>query len=382
VAAVSAPTFSSFSVPQSASIPTLSAIEGWDTEYLNAAAAHWTTTAETWEIAFTEVSSQMPAPGGTPWQGAASSAAQERAYSDRLRVIGTADELHGAAAVARAGSTELLSAKQGALSAISQARAAGFLVSEDLSVSHPGRVSNGNVAAVRAEAQGFADTIRSRAMVLATVDQQLAAKLSTSAATVAKTSFDDSKTQMLGFGPRDPKQSPPTDALSVKDANDVHKRVDPLPPGKNRGVKVLPNAAAVEALYAELTKNGTPLPPGTYKGEWEALPDGTKIGFRPDSKSGGPTVEIWNPDGSKMWDVHVGDPPKRPPPMPAPVPVPVPAPAPVAVPSPESPSLPDIGSVPPLPDPSPVDVVVGGIAAVGVGIITGIEELGKWAFSP
>jgi hypothetical protein len=89
-----------------------------------------------------------------------------------------------------------------------------------------------------------------------------------------------------------------------------------------RSVKVLPTAAAVEALYAELTRNGTSLPSGTYKGEWQVLPDGTKIGFRPDSKSGGPTVEIWNPDGSKMWDVHIGDPPKRSPPLPAPVPAP------------------------------------------------------------
>jgi hypothetical protein len=151
-----------------------------------------------------------------------------------------------------------------------------------------------------------------------------------------------------------------------------------------RSVKVLPTAAAVEALYAELTRNGTSLPSGTYKGESQVLPDGTKIGFRPDSKSGGPTVEIWNPDGSKMWDVHIGDPPKRSPPLPAPVPAPVPdpAPAPIAVPTPETPALPEVVGVPSLPNPSPVDAVVGGIAVVGVGIITGPEQLGKWVFSP
>jgi hypothetical protein len=236
MAAVSAPSLGALPVAAVVSIPTLSAIEGWDTGYLNAAAAHWTTTAVKWESAFTDVSTQMPAPGGSPWQGAASSAAQQRAYSDRLRVIGSADELHGAAAVARTGANELANAKQRTLSAISEARAAGFAVSEDFSVSYRGRVSTGNAAAVHAEAQSFADTIRSRAMTLSTLDQQVAGKLSESAATVAKTSFDSSKTQMLSFGPRDPKQSPPTDALSVKDAGDVHDRVDPLPPGKNRGV--------------------------------------------------------------------------------------------------------------------------------------------------
>ncbi|QEN15458.1 hypothetical protein ACRDU6_24700 [Mycolicibacterium sp. ELW1] len=365
-------------------IPTLSAVEGWSTEYLSAAAGHWTITAATWEDAFTEVANETGSPAGSQWDGAAAVAAQSRTYGDRLKVIGSADELHSAAAAARAGAQELSAAKQRAIAAISQARSAGFDVAEDLSVTYRGRVTATNAASLQAQAQTLAASIRTKAMELSAVDQRVAARLTETAASVAQTSFDRSDTKVLGFGPRDPKESPPTDALSVKDAGDVHKRVDPLPPGKNRGVKVLPNAAAVEALYAELTKNGKQLPSGTYKGEWQVLPDGTKIGFRPDSKSGGPTVEIWNPDGSKMWDVHVGDPPNRRPPIPepapAPAPAPVPAPAPAPVASPE-PSAPDLGS-PELPTPSPVDVFVGGVVAIGAGIVAGIETVGGWVFSP
>lgn len=186
---------------------------------------------------------------------------------------------------------------------------------------------------------------------------------------------------------RVPAPKDPAHLLSVHNAEDVHRVVDPLPPGRNRGVKVLPNAAAVEALYAELTQNGQPLPPGTYKGQWMVLPDGTRIGFRPDSKSGGPTVEIWNPDGSKMWDVHVGEPPKnwRPPvpaPAPEPVPVQVPEPAPGQAPVTVGAPAPDVGTAPALPPPSTVDIIIGGAIAVGAGIVLGIEQLGKWVFSP
>jgi hypothetical protein len=361
-------------------LPTITAIENWDTANLTTAANHWILTAKTWERAFTEISERMPNPGGAPWEGIAASAAERRTYADRLKVIGVADELHSAAAVARKGANELASARQRALSAVADARAAGFTVSDDLSLSCRVPVTATGSAVLLARMQTFAADIRVKASALALLDQQVAGKLNNSALQVSKTSFDRSDTRMLGYGRLDPKEAPPTDALPVRDVDDVHKRVDPLPPGRNRGVKVLPNAAAVEGLYAELTENATPAPSGTYKGEWQTLPDGTKVGFRPDSKSGGPTVEIWNPDGSKMWDVHVGDPPKRSPPIPAPAPAP--APAPVTVPAPEAPLIPDIGGVSPASDLSPVEVEVGGVVVIGVGIVAGVGKLGQWIFSP
>lgn len=158
--------------PPATPIPTLSAVEGWSTEYLSAAAGHWTSTAATWEDAFTEVANETGSPQ-VQWDGGvAAAAAQLRTYRDRLKVIGSADELHSAAAAARAGAEELSATKQRAVAAISQARSAGFFdVAEDLSVSYRGRVTATNAASLQTQAQTLAASIRTKAMELSAVDQ-------------------------------------------------------------------------------------------------------------------------------------------------------------------------------------------------------------------
>lgn len=209
-------------------------METWDTEHLTAAASHWTSNATSWEIAFTEVFHQMPNPGGSPWSGAAADAAHLRAHSDRAKVITVADYLHSAAATARSGVIELEAAKQRVLSAVNDAPMAGFTVGEDYSVAykHPVR-SPAEAAARRAQAESLAAQIRSRAVALAALDQQVANRISAAAMDVGRVGF---------------KEEPPNaDALSVKDAKDVHRIVDPLPPGKNRGVKTLPTPEAIRA---------------------------------------------------------------------------------------------------------------------------------------
>ena len=177
----------------------------------------------------------------------------------------------------------------------------------------------------------------------------------------------------------------PAQALSVHNAQDVHNIVDPLPPGRNPGVKELPTAAEIWGLYGTLTQNATPLPTGTYgqgAGQWAQLPDGTKIGIRPDSKSGGPTVEIWYPDGEEV-DVHQPL-PKKPAPQPAPEPAPQPQPNTVPAtqtPAPEThePSHDDSGRpsfhVDP-PSPGVWTTIVGILGVIG-GIIGGIGEFAR-----
>lgn len=118
--------------------------------------------------------------------------------------------------------------------------------------------------------------------------------------------------------------------LSVHNADDVHSRVDPLPPGRNPKIsKQLNTPAEIWELYRELTENATPLPlkPG-YKGEWQILEDGTRIGIRTESGSGGVTIDIVYPDGEKM-KVHLPMEKRPPPPASAPAPAPAPAPIPV-----------------------------------------------------
>lgn len=135
----------------------------------------------------------------------------------------------------------------------------------------------------------------------------------------------------------DLKDSPGAQALSVHNSQDVHDIVDPLPPGEHPNVKVLPTPEQIRGLYDQLTQNATPLPTGGYgygRGEWAQLPDGTKIGYRPDSKFGGPTVEIWYPGEPKV-DVHL---PKEKVPKPQPAPQPAPEPHPVQVPATQTPA--------------------------------------------
>jgi hypothetical protein len=117
-----------------AAVPTLSQIQAWSTDHLETAATHWTRTAHTWENAFTTIHLEAPYPGGTLWQGEAAEAAMLRTGSDRAVVVGAADSLHSAASAARYGADEIVFARQLALEAVAEARAAGFTVGEDLSV--------------------------------------------------------------------------------------------------------------------------------------------------------------------------------------------------------------------------------------------------------
>ena len=144
------------------------------------------------------------------------------------------DYLHSAAATARSGVIELEAAKQRVLSAVNDAPMAGFTVGEDYSVAYKHPVRSPAEAAVRrAQAESLAAQIRSRAVALAALDQQVANRISAAAMDVGRVGF---------------KEEPPNaDALSVKDAKDVHRIVDPLPPGKNRGVKTLPTPEAIRA---------------------------------------------------------------------------------------------------------------------------------------
>ena len=317
----------------------------------------------------------MPNPGGTAWHGVAAEAAQQRAYSDRMKVVGVADELHMAAMVARNGAGELTAAKQQVLSIVGDARAAGFAVGDDISVSYaPG---SGALASARmSQAQAFNSQIRTAVTTLAAIDLEVARKINSAANGVSALTFPESPP--VGPTPEQPKD-PDAQSLSVRNAEDVHKVVDPLPQGRQPHVKVLPNSAAVRGLFEELTGNSVPAPPSSYPGESRVLEDGTRISYRDGSKSGGATIDIVYPDGTSA-KVHVEEFPRQP----NPAPLPAPAPAPIAVPSPDPlpvPSLPSpaVGAPPVAPEDVSVIGVIGGI---GIGILAGIGELGKWVLSP
>jgi hypothetical protein len=380
-------------------LPTRSEIEGWidAVNDLSSSAASYRAAAENIEITADSHVRQLSAPGGSEWTGRAADTAQESSYADRGVVYRSADHMREMAKVADRGAANLLQVRHRALDAISQAEADDFRVGDDLTVTdtrrYTGRDINAYVAR-QANAEEHQGDIARWAGVLAAEDADIGAKLGAGAAALtdmipeqwASGIIQSADYTVRPEGPP-PKPRGPADALSVKNAEDVHRVVDPLPPGRNPGVKTLPTPEAILALYGQLTENSVPGLPSTYPGQWRVLEDGTKVGLRQTSKFGGPTVEIWYPDGTKT-DVHLAERPKGPSPAPVPVPAPAPAPAPIPLPAPEpspvaipdSPSGPSLGSQPVVtPEEGGVVAVIGGI---GIGIIAGVVELGKLVFGP
>jgi hypothetical protein len=91
------------------------------------------------------------------------------------------------------------------------------------------------------------------------------------------------------------------------DAESVNGIIDALPPGNSAGVHVVGSESELDDLFVEITAGGTEVIGTSYPGILVQLPDGTIIGIRPDSTSGGggdTTIDIKYPDGSKD-KVHI-----------------------------------------------------------------------------
>jgi hypothetical protein len=91
------------------------------------------------------------------------------------------------------------------------------------------------------------------------------------------------------------------------DAESVNGIIDALPPGNSAGVHVVGSESELDDLFVEITAGGTEVIGTSYPGILVQLPDGTIIGIRPDSTSGGvgdTTIDTKCPDGSKD-KVHI-----------------------------------------------------------------------------
>jgi hypothetical protein len=165
-------------MPTATLLPALSQVEAIDTAYLRQAADYWQRTANLWEAAFTEVHERMSTPGGTPWNGQAAAAAQERSYIDMVKVRGPAYQLHEATGIARRGNEQLQACKAGVLEAVAEVRADGFDVGDDYSVTDRNRGGSPEFRAARlATAQGHAAFIRHRVAALVANDQEIATRI-------------------------------------------------------------------------------------------------------------------------------------------------------------------------------------------------------------
>ncbi len=91
-------------------------------------------------------------------------------------------------------------------------------------------------------------------------------------------------------------------------ADEMREELSRLPAGRHRHVRLVGTEDLLRELFRHLTDGAEPAEaPASYKGEWLRHADGTQVSLRETSRSGGPTIDVRYPDGTKDWKVHVDD---------------------------------------------------------------------------
>lgn len=80
--------------------------------------------------------------------------------------------------------------------------------------------------------------------------------------------------------------------------------LDEMPPGRNPGVRTAGNDSELQVAYDQMARGGEVIRRPGYRGEWVRQPDGTEIGLRESSSSGGRTIDVRHPDGTTE-KVHI-----------------------------------------------------------------------------
>lgn len=308
-----------------ATLPSLSQLFAWSTEHLTDAAERWEVVAErnyglanqVWQDA-----------SSVDWQGHAADALRTATHSDMIATGAAADQLQTAAKVARSGASDLCTARSRLQYALEDAHVAGFDVNEEGSVFDR---SAGGSAAQRAarqtEAETLAANIRQRAGHLLAVDQQVAGKVTAALAGISDTFAQsptpprkppiqavDNHTFKEDPAPPDPNaDSPWENRPPPKTLDEVRDALRQLRRGRNAPHRELDTPDQIRDFWDWLTRGAKDLPP---RGDTtrKTLDDGTEIDRRPDSSSGGPTIEVVTPGSGKNPKVHlplpiVDDPP-------------------------------------------------------------------------
>lgn len=84
----------------------------------------------------------------------------------------------------------------------------------------------------------------------------------------------------------------------------MQKELSVLRSGGSSDVKVVGSADELQGLFGRISHGGSPVVGSTYPGQLVRLPDGTTVGMRAVSRSGGPTIDIKLPDGM-LQKIHV-----------------------------------------------------------------------------
>ena len=168
-----------------ATLPGLSALLAWPTEHLTEAAEHWEAVAGRSYGVANQVWRDSNSVG---WHGSAADRLLSATHADMLTTSAVADQLHGAAKVARSGASDLYAARSRVRYAVDDARAAGFNVGEDISVTERSsgvRPRSWPLDAPRRKR--FASDIRHRATQLVGLDQQVADRITAAVAGIRET---------------------------------------------------------------------------------------------------------------------------------------------------------------------------------------------------
>lgn len=174
-----------------APLPAKSAIENWDTSYLDIAASSWRNAATASEDAFDQHRRNIDAPGGTTWTGDAKDAALDRVTND-VGVVGRqSGVLREAAGLAENGAYDIKAAKDKALQAITAAENDGFSIAEDLSVTDSREYDINTIADRNRAAAEHAEDISWAAQQLVQADQLVGNRLEAKAADLEGIRFED-----------------------------------------------------------------------------------------------------------------------------------------------------------------------------------------------
>jgi hypothetical protein len=313
-------------MPAVTSLPTLSQVQKLDTTYLVEAQHYWAHSGNLWDQVFTKIHETMSTPGGTPWKGQASAAGQERAYVDMINVRGVAFQLHEAAGIAHRGDEQLQVCKEEVLDAVRDARAAGFEVDEDYSVTD--RLHGGS-AEIRAErlnqAEGHAAFIRHRVAALIATDQEISTQITAATEGIDNLTFHETPSgaddtivrhdEHSVVQPVDhhwkqaPTPTPKPGPTNGPTADDIRRVLDKLPRGDQPWTREVRTPEDLQNLWKWMTRNGVDNPNrygDSTKGEWKDLPDGTGIGQRNAAGSTKkPALDVRLPGQDGNTKVHI-----------------------------------------------------------------------------
>lgn len=194
-------------------LPNLSDVRAFTGDYLTDAAQYWSDSAQRWTETYERLAREVLYPGGRTWTGEAAEAAALRVGTDRVRVLGVADDLHAVAATARRAAADLHATRTSLLNTVNAAEAAGFTVGEDFSLTSLETGSSAEMAAREAQARSFAATIRADVLALVSADERTAAQIASAATGLQSLGFgsfkDTGSVQATGFHGLPVPQKPP-----------------------------------------------------------------------------------------------------------------------------------------------------------------------------